>query len=81
MVPKEGRFYGKPSRTERGVTQGGPVSPTIFNIVVDAVVSAVLLEVCGLHESQHGLGWAAGEHNIVLYAEDSHIVGRNPIWV
>ena len=44
MVPKAGRFYGWYFRTEIVVTQGGPVSPTVFNIVVDAVVRAVLLE-------------------------------------
>ena len=45
VVPKAGRFYGRTFRTERGVTQGDPVSPTIFNILVDAVVRAVLMEV------------------------------------
>ena len=32
--------------TERGVTQSDPASPMIFNIVVDAVVWAVLEELC-----------------------------------
>ena len=32
---------------ERGVYQGEPVSLTIFNIMVDAVVREVFLEVCG----------------------------------
>ena len=49
---------------ERGVKQVDPVSPTIFNITVDAVVRVVLLEVCGPHVAQHGLGWLAGEYNI-----------------
>ena len=34
---------GKGSRGERGVTQGDPLSPTIFNVVVDAVVHHWLL--------------------------------------
>ena len=45
MVPKYGRYYRQTLRTDRGVTQGDPVSPTVFNIVVDAVVRKVLLEV------------------------------------
>ena len=45
------------------------------------MVRAVLLEVCGPQEAQHGLGWTVGEHNIVLYVDDGHIVGRNPIWI
>ena len=72
-----GRLFGK----DRGVTQGNPVSPTIFKIVVDAVVRVFLLEVCGNHKLHHGFGWAEGEHNIILYAEYSRIAGRNPIWV
>ena len=49
------------------MTQGNPVSPTIFNIVVDAVVTAVLLEVCGPQEAHQWFGWAAGDYKIVLY--------------
>ena len=39
MVARAGGYYGGPFRRERGVTQGDPLSPTIFNVVVDAVVS------------------------------------------
>ena len=46
-MPKAGRLYGQSLITERGVTQGVPVSPIVFNIVLDEVVSVVLLEVCG----------------------------------
>ena len=70
-----------PFNTERGVTQGYPVSPTIFNIVVDAVVRAVLLEVCRPQESHHGFRWSSGENNICFYADCGRIAGRNPIWV
>lgn len=30
--------YGAPFKADRGVTQGGPLSPKIFNIMVDAIV-------------------------------------------
>ena len=46
VVPKAGKYFGRPFRMERGVTQGDPVSPKIFNIVVDAVIRAVVLELC-----------------------------------
>ena len=61
--------------TGRGVTQGDPVSPMIFNIVVDAVVREVLDMVCGNQEAQQGLRWAAGEGNLVLYVGDVRISG------
>ena len=38
MVPRAGGYYGTGFKGGRGVTQGDPLSPTIFNVVVDAVV-------------------------------------------
>ena len=38
MVARAGGYYGAAFKGERGVTQGAPLSPTIFNVVVDAVV-------------------------------------------
>ena len=38
VVPRQGGFYGKPIKSDRGVTQGDPLSPIVFNVVVDAVV-------------------------------------------
>ena len=81
MVQKESRFYVWRFGMEIGVSQGDPVSPTTPNILVDAVVREVLQEVCEPQEVQHVSGWAAREHNIVLYADNVRIEGRNPIWV
>ena len=47
-------------KTDQGVTHGGPVSPTIFNIVSCEVVRATLLKVCVPQEAQHRLVWAEG---------------------
>ena len=49
------------------MTHGDPVSPTVFNILVNAVVRMVLLEVCGPQESHNRIGWVSGENNIVFY--------------
>ena len=38
IIPKQQKFYGEPFRAERGVRQGDIISPTIFNIVIDAIV-------------------------------------------
>ena len=37
MVAGAGGYYREPFYGERGMPQGEPVSPTIFNVVVDAV--------------------------------------------
>ena len=49
--------------------------------MVDAVVRATLEVVCSPHEARHGMGWAAGERNLVFYAEDGGIGGRDHIWL
>ena len=37
--------------------------------------------VCGTQEAQHGMGWVTGEFNLVFYADDVRILGRDNIWV
>ena len=38
MVARAGTYYGAYFKGDQGVTQEDPLSPTIFNVVVDAVV-------------------------------------------
>ena len=38
MVARAGGYYGTSFKVAMGVTQGDPLSPTIFNVMVDAVV-------------------------------------------
>ena len=81
IVPKAGKCLCTSLWTGGGVTQGDPISPMIFNIVVDAVVWAVLYVFCILQEAQHGMGWASGYINLVFYADDGRIAGRDHEWV
>ena len=66
VVLKAGKCFGSLFNTKRGVTQRDPVSSTIFNIVVYAVVRAALLEVYGLNEAHHRFGWVAEEQNFAF---------------
>ena len=38
MVARVGGYYREAFKGDQVVTQGDPISPTIFNVVVDAVV-------------------------------------------
>ena len=63
------------------VTQGNPLSPTLYNIIVDAVVRETIQEICGPQEDQHGFWWSMGEHKVCFYTDDGRITGRDTIWV
>ena len=39
MAARAGGYYGTAFKGARGVTQGNSLSPTVFNVVVDAVVN------------------------------------------
>ena len=53
----------------------------IFNILMDAVVRAVVAVFCGTQGAHHGMGWVAGERNLLFYADDGHIAEGDHIWV
>ena len=59
---------------ERGVTQGDPLYPTIFNLVVDAVVRHWVNGVMEEAEARGGTR-REGRHQVALfYADDSMVV-------
>ena len=81
MVARAGGYYGTAFRGERGVTQGDPLSPTIFNVVVIAVVRNW---VNGLVEKVEGKGETGreGRHqSAVFYADDGMVVSLDPTWL
>ena len=78
VVPKAIKFFGKTFRTEIEVTQVEPLSPAIFNVVVDAVVRADLLKVCGLQEAHQRFGWAEDEKMFFPMRKTSTYQGATP---
>ena len=49
-------FFGKPFKAGRRVLQGGPVSPWIFNVMVDDIVREWLRQVLGEEVACSGIG-------------------------
>ena len=48
--------FGRVFTTGRGVTQGGPLLPWLFNIVVDTIVRELLRQMFRDAAAKHGLG-------------------------
>jgi hypothetical protein len=70
MIPKQAGFYGKSFKASRGVRQGDIMSPTIFNVICDAVINyceqkfVELYPNCKIPKS-------------MFYADDGVITGSN----
>ena len=81
MLVRVGGYYGTALGGERGVTQGDPLSPTIFNVVVDAVVRHW---VHGLVEEAEARGETGqeGRHQAALfYADNGMVALSDPAWL
>ena len=73
MVARAGGYYGTEFQGARGVTQGNPLSPTIFNVVVDAVVQHWLtVVIVGVEE--RGKRGQEGRHHASLFYADGDMV-------
>ena len=81
MVAKAGGYYGTEFQGARGLTQGDPLSPTIFNVVVDAVVRNWLTVVIAFAE-ERGERKQEGMHQTALfYADDGMVASSDPRWL
>ena len=82
VVARQGKYHGEPFEADRGVTQGDIVSPTIFNIVCDAVVRAWLLEVSeDSDDASVGIGSNLVQLASLFYADDGMIASRSSEWL
>ena len=66
---------------ERGVTQGDPLSPTIFNVVVDAVVRHWVNGLVDEAEEKGETGREGRHQSVVFYADDGIVVSSDPVWI
>jgi retron-type reverse transcriptase len=77
VVAKQGGHFGMAFPATRGVMQGDIVSPTIFNIVVDAIVRHWLNLVLDDGSEVNGFGRTVREQLVLFYADDGLLAARN----
>ena len=70
IVAQVGHYYSAPFRGLRGFTQGYPLSPTIFNMVVVSVMRHWVILVAGEEAGLDGFGRAIQWISAFFYAGD-----------
>ena len=82
MVPRQNGFYGMFFLATRGTTQGGLVSSTLFNVVVDNVIRTWLAMAVEDHRVAHdGLVETVGRCLGVFYDNYGMVGSRDPDWL
>ena len=81
LVVRAGGYYGEAFKGARGVTQGDPLSPTIFNVVVDAVIQHWIDGIVDKAEEKGETGREGRHQSAVFYANDGMVVSLDPAWL
>jgi len=72
VVPRQAGFIGVPFQATRGVTQGDVISPSIFNIVVDAVIRE-------WHHQMDAGSIGPSKTKAIFYADDGNLHGPDAV--
>ena len=78
MVARAGGYYGTGFKGARGVTQGDPLSPTIFNVVVDSVVRHWVTLAVEDAEKRGERGKEGSHQASLFYADDGMVALYDP---
>ena len=78
IVSKSGRYFGRLLKEYQGVTQGDPLSPTIFNVVLDAIICRWVTVVMPTEAGTGGLGLTIIDMAEYLYANDGLMSSTQP---
>ena len=81
MVARAGEYYRTAFRGERGVTQGEPLSPTIFNVVVDAVIWHWVHGVVKEVEAKGETGREGRHQTALFYTDGGMVASSEPAWL
>ena len=81
MVARAGGYYGTGFKGTRGVTQGNPLSPTIFNVVVYAVVRHWVMLVVEDAEKRGERGKDGRHQAALFYVDNGMVASSDPRWI
>ena len=81
MVARAGAYYWNAFTGARGVTQGDPLSPIIFNVVVDAVVRQWVTMTLDNAEKRGERGEEGRHQASLFYADDGMVASSDPRWL
>ena len=81
MVVRTCGYYRTAFQGYRGVTQGDLLSPTIFNVVVDAVVRHLVTGVTAEAEAWRELRKEGRHQAALFYADNGMVASSDPGWL
>ena len=81
MVARFGRYYRTTFEGAHGVTKGYPISPTIFNVVVDAVVRHWVTVIVEDAEERGECGQEGRHHAALFYADNVMVALSDHRWI
>ena len=81
MVTRTGGYYRTKFQGAHGVTQGDPLSPTIFNVVVYAVVRHWVTVVIAGAEERSERGQEGRNQSALFYVDNGMVVYSDPRWI
>ena len=81
MVARAGGYYRTSFQGAHRVTQGDPLSPIIFNVVVDAVARHWLTVVVEGAEERGERGKEDRHQSALFYADDGMVASSDPRWL
>ena len=79
MVCRASVNYGMPFQAGRGITQGGPLSAKLFNVLVDAIAQEWLRELWeGSALEPDKIDHLMATFFAIFYVDDAYLVSCNP---
>ena len=78
MIARAGGYYEPPLKGYHGITQGYPISPTIFNVVVDTIIRHWVIVVAATEAGAGGLGFLIQELATNFNSDNGIVASTQP---